>query len=150
MYSEADYRRAEQLIEFLSAEYIAEVPLRIHARGTDAGHGLGGPPFAHEFILWLDAGSNEERLKEKRARQRGEHVTPDHRQRVTRVFRKIRAVAPREYYVLMLVCSKGMNIPEVVTAMNTRAESGGHPERYDERGVTALLMSALDKTSSWY
>lgn len=143
-------KKAVEMIDFLSTEYIGELPIRIHMRGTDDGHGLGGPPFAPEFIRWLDAGSEAEDTKVRRARYRGETAFLDHRQRVTRVFRKIRKVAPREYYVLSLATTKRMSVVQITNAMNDRAEKGGFPERYTVDGVTALLILALDKSEAWY
>lgn len=142
--------KAEELLDFFATEYISELPMRIHMSGTDDGHGLGGPPFAPEFIKWLDAGSKQEDDKLRRARYRGETAFTDHRQRVTRVFRKIRRVAPREYYVLSLAATKRMTVIQITIAMNKRAEEGNFPERYTVEGVTALLILALDKAESWY
>lgn len=143
-------KKAIEMIDFLATEYISELPMRIHMRGTDDGHGLGGPPFAPEFIRWIDAGSKVEDDQIRRARYRGETAFLDHRQRVTRVFRKIRRVAPREYYVLSLATTKRMSVIQITNAMNRRAEKGNFPERYTVDGVTALLILALDKAESWY
>jgi hypothetical protein len=148
--SDEQVRKANELLDFFATEYIGEIPLRIHMRGTDDGHGLGGPPFSPEFIRWIDAGSKQEDDKIRKARYRGDPAFLDHRQRVTRVFRKIRRVAPREYYVLSLAATKGMTVTEISLAMNIRAEELGHPERYTPHGVTALLILALDKAATWY
>jgi hypothetical protein len=136
-FTEADRRRISQLVEFFSDEYLSETPMRIHSMGTDDGHGLGGPPFHPEFVNWLQAGEDSDRKG-------------DHRQRITRVFRKVRRVAPTEWYVLQMVCVQRIDIAHLVTLMNERAEAKGHPERYDAMGVTTLLMAALDKAYKWY
>lgn len=138
--TEETLERLSQWVEFFSTEFVAETPMRIHGRGTDEGHGLGGPPFHPEFLTWLQAGDEREPSRAQR----------DARQRVTRVFRRIRSIAPREYFVLQLVCTRRMNIAEVTDVMNRRAEDGGHPERYTDRDVIALLSSGLDKAVKWY
>lgn len=133
-----DLERLTERVQFYSTEYMAEIPMRIHSRGTDDGHGLGGPPYHPQFEAWLKAGEPNERRVD------------DHRMRVTRAFRKIRQIAPREYFVLQLICAKRMDIVEVTRIMNERAEKGGHPERYTPMVVTVLLSSALDKAEKWY
>lgn len=147
---EAQLRRARELVAFLASEYYEEIPLRIHMRGTDNQSRLGAPPFAPEFIKWLEAGSDDEKYKEKRARQRGDYTRHDHRQRVTRVMREIRRVAPREYFVLSLATMKGMEITQITSVMNERAELRGHDERYTHHDVAALLLLALSKAMAWY
>lgn len=147
---EAQLRRATELVSFLASEYYEEIPLRIHTRGTDNQSRIGAPPFAPEFIKWIDAGSDDERYKDKRARQRGEYTSHDHRQRVTRVMREIRRVAPREYFVLSLATTKAMSVGQIATAMNDRAEQRGLEERYTVNDVTALLLLALSKAVAWY
>lgn len=150
MLTDADKRRITLQVEFFSGELTAEVPRRIHVRGTDDGHGLGGPPFAPEFLSWIDAGSAQEANQERRLAKRGIAKSHDPRQRATRAFRKVRRVAPREYFVLWLVCMKSMSVPTVTQVMNLRSEAGGHPERYTTDDVTLLLQSGLDKASKWY
>lgn len=138
--TEETARRLTHWVEFFSIEYESEIPMRIHASGTDDGHGLGGPPFAPEFLRWLMAGDENERSRERK----------DTRTRITRVFRRIRNVAPREYFVLQLVCSQRMNIPEVTAQMNERALARGLDESYTDQDVVTLLSSALDKAVKWY
>lgn len=145
-YTVADLERMHELVEFFSEEYAGEIPIRIHSRGTDDGHGLGGPPYHPDFVAWLEAGDVKRNGKPTESAKR----LGDHRLRVTRSFRKVRRMAPTEWFVLQLVCVHRLDILQVVEVMNSRAEERNLPERYDARGVTALLSSALDKATKFY
>ena len=145
-YTAADLERMHDLVEFFSAEYSDEIPMRIHSRGTDDGHGLGGPPFHPEFLAWLEAGDIKKNGDPKESAKR----LGDHRLRVTRSFRKVRRMAPTEWFVLQLVCVHRLDVVRVVEVMNERAEQRDFPERYDAKGITTLLASALDKASKFY
>jgi hypothetical protein len=145
-YSESELQRMSDLVEFFSASYADEIPTRIHSRGTDDGHGLGGPPFHPGFLAWLEAGDLYKSGKPKESEKR----RTDHRLRVTRAYRKVRRMAPTEWFVLQLVCVHHLDVQRVTEVMNQRAEDRGLDERYTSLGVTALLASALDKMSKFY
>ena len=145
-YTTADLERMQDLVEFFSATYYEELPTRIHMRGTDDGHGLGGPPFHPEFLAWLEAGAEKKNGDPAESARR----LADHRLRVTRAFRKVRKMAPTEWFVLQLVCIHHLDLVQVVEVMNQRAEQRGFEERYTALGVAALLASALDKAGKFY
>lgn len=145
-YSEAELQRMSDLVDFFASSYADEVPTRIHSRGTDDGHGLGGPPFHPGFLAWLEAGDVRKDGKPRESEKR----LSDHRLRVTRAYRKVRRMAPTEWFVLQLVCVHHLDVVKVTEVMNQRAEDRGLEERYTSLGVTALLASALDKMSKFY
>lgn len=144
--------RANKLVNMFAAEWRMEIPPKIHAYGTDSGHGLGGPAFHPEFINWLgpiphDCSDDECRRERERNNAGRNH---DARTRTTRCFRKIRRMAPREFDVLYLLCVNGYTVDEVAATLTERAIRLMKPERYDRTSVFYLLFSALDKAVKFY
>jgi hypothetical protein len=158
----AEERRVENLLDFFHSELHGEYPMRIHSRDVDDGSKWGAPAFHPQFIRWL--GAEYEHVGRD---QSGVYHPPDGRTRVTRVLRKIRQVAPREYYVLQLVLANGMSVNEATKRMTEReaqrneearseaARKGESPpvvedHVYDYTEVLLLLLAGLDKAYKWY
>jgi hypothetical protein len=141
-------RQTQFWLRYFAEEWVSEVPLRIHTRSTDAGHGLGGPAFHHDFIVWLGqicfcpaciAG-------EKRRQRRN----PDARLKTTKAFRRLRKQAPREFDALYLLVILHVPVEEIAERFNRDAERLGRPERYDTDGVVTLIVLGVEKVRSWW
>lgn len=160
--SPAEERRIENLLDFFHAELHGEYPMRIHSREVDDGSKWGAPAFHPQFIRWLNA--EYEKVGKDGT---GKYHPPDGRTRVTRVLRKIRSVAPREYYVLQLVLSNGMSVNEATKRMTEREAQRNEEARseaqrkglpipqvedhvYGYTEVLLLLLAGLDKAYKWY
>jgi hypothetical protein len=122
-----------------AAEWHSDIPMRIHSRETDRG---GTPAYTHDFARWLtrsdipDAGSYRR--------------NPESRMRVTRAFRALRKIAPREYEVLYRVMVLGESLRGCTEWLNARAIKGGHPERYVIKDTICIIVSGIDKMQHWY
>lgn len=137
-----------------------EAPTRIHAYGTDDGHGLGGPPFHPEFSNWLgqicfcgrraNPDTGEKACPSLELQIRGRRQNSESRQRTTRAFRKLRKVAPREFDALYLMCALRASFWTTLTALNERAERLDKPERYSPDDLMILIVSGVDKVRAWW
>lgn len=150
---EATLRKAAEWIARYQQEWQEEVPMRIHSRGVDAGHGLGAPPFHPEFERYIDASfdSKKEAIHDKKERGRAEFSrnTPQ-AVRLKRAFRRLRKMAPREFDVLYMVVALGHTDISASNELNARAIRLGHPERYTLVSTRLLMLSGLDKIHKWY
>lgn len=134
-----------------------EVPVRLHGYGTDAGHGLGGPPFNPEFEHWLGQICFCGRKYNPKTGEKGcpsmeiqvsRNRNTESRQRTTRAFRKLRKMAPREFDVLYLMCALNASFWTTLTSLNQRAERLGKPT-YTPTDLMILVISGIDKVR-WY
>lgn len=127
------------LAEF-SADWHGTTPLRLHSRDIDAG---GAPELHPEFVAWLQRDN---------VSPRRDGTIPNHhdRYRITTAMRRLRKAAVREYEVVYRVMVTRESIPSVARWLNERAIRGGHPERYREKDVIAILQSGVDKLVEWY
>jgi hypothetical protein len=150
---EKTLRTAAEWIARFQQEWQEEVPMRIHARGVDAGHGLGSPPFHPEFERYIDASfdsSKEERHdKKERGRADFSRNTPQ-AVRLKRAFRRLRKMAPREFDALYMVVALGHTDVSAANELTLRAIRLGHPERYSLLETRLLILSGLDKIQKWY
>ena len=136
-----------------------ETPIRIHAYGTDDGHGLGGPPFHPEFETWLgqicfcgrkfnpETGEKGCPSMELQIARNKNHES---RRRTTRAFRKLRKVAPREFDALYLMCALQVSFWDTLRSLNDRAERLDKPERYTPSDLMVLIVSGIDKVRHYY
>lgn len=147
-------------IQEFRQDWVRETPLKMHAYGTDDGHGLGGPPFHPEFENWLgqicfcgrkyNAITGEKgcpSLELQMSRRQSNSLA---RQRTTRAFRKLRKVAPREFDALYLMCALQASFWTTLNALNERAERLDKPERYTPSDLMVLIVSGIDKVRHYY
>jgi hypothetical protein len=120
---------------FLSEEWLrdfADAPTRIH---TNAVADDGTPQWQRAFTQWIDGGG-----------------TPDDiaRQRTTKVMRKLRRTAPREYEVLYRAMVAGESFEQITAWLNERAlrngieRPGGRAEGYRLKDSVALFVAGVD------
>ena len=138
--SAAEQRRVENLLDFFHAELQGEYPTRIHSRDIDDGSQWGAPAYHPTFIRWLNA--------EYPRLEHGERS--DGRTRITRALRRVRKVAPREYFVLSLILANGMTLNEAQARMNEREMQRDSEDRYTNETMLLLLLAGLDKLYKWY
>jgi len=156
--TEDEVRKTQHWLGQWAKDYRGEIPTRIHASGHGQHFGLGAsPPFAPEFVNYIGRLNCKDPhckkcLEDLPVYLEGEEYRARHsdeRTRVTRAFRKLRRAAPLEFDVLYLAVMHGLDISQIATSLTTRAEKGGHPERYDIAAVTLLAVSGVDKVAAW-
>lgn len=142
----SDLQQTAQWLQFFADEWMNEVPLNVHSRAVDDGHGLGGLAFHADFIRWLGpiCKCNTCIQEEKKRRN------SDSRTRTTKAFRKLRKVAPREFDVLYSLCVLRNSINGTAEFLTARAIRLDKPERYNRAGVLLLAISGVDKLRSYY
>jgi hypothetical protein len=141
-----------------------EIPIRIHDHGTDAGHGLGGPPLHPKFIAYLksagacfcdefDVDGNprphvcDRRFEETGARFR-ESQKQSHPHRLKRALRQVKLVAPYDqYHLVYLMVSRGRTMDEAAEQINTvRVTRGGEP--YSTQDIVIMMIAGFDLLSA--
>jgi hypothetical protein len=147
-------------IQEFREDWVSEVPLKMHAYGTDDGHGLGGPPFHPEFEHWLgqicfcgrkfNPATGEPGCPSLELQMTKRRTNTASRQRTTRAFRKLRKVAPREFDALYLMCALQASFWATLEALNLRAERLDKPERYEPADLMVLIVSGIDKVRHYY
>ena len=142
----SDLQQTAQWLQFFADEWMGEVPLNIHARAVDDGHGLGSPAFHADFIRWLGPICSCPACFETDKRRRNS----DSRTRATKSFRKLRKVAPREFDVLYSLCVLRNSINGTADFLTERAIRLEKPERYNRAAVLLLAISGVDKLRSYY
>ena len=135
---EAEVERLSQRMWRMLArggDYVSEIPYAIHERGTDSGHGLGGPAFHPAFISYLVAagvcmcpetkpdGTPQPHYCDRRfegtARMRpSRHET--HPRRLKRAFRQLRLLAPYDqYHACYLITARSRTFAQAQEQVNT-------------------------------
>ncbi len=142
----SDLQQCAQWLQFFADEWMGEVPLNIHSRAVDDGHGLGSPAFHADFIRWVGPICTCPSCFESDKKRRNS----DSRTRATKAFRKLRKVAPREFDVLYSLCVLRNSINGTAEFLNGRAIRLDKPERYSRTGVLFLAISGVDKLRSYY
>ena len=145
--------------------YVAEIPMRLHEPGTDAGHGLGGPPLHPKLIAYLrDAGvcfcdetwpdgkprphACDRRFENAPARFRPS-MKQTHPRRLKRALRQLRLIAPLEFDPVYLMLARGRSWTEAMTDINERLVAAQRPP-YTETDFTLLCIAGFDKlTACW-
>jgi hypothetical protein len=120
-----------------AADWHGATPLRLHSRDIDPG---GAPELHPEFMAWLT----------REARLDGTTPNAPSQYRIKSAMRRLRKAAVREYEVVYRVMVLREPIPSVASWLNERAIRGGHPERYREKDVVAIVQSGVDKLIEWY
>lgn len=164
---EAEARRLnEQVMRMLwRGGYVSEAPVRIHDRGTDSGHGLGGPPLHPRFVAWLrDAGvcfcdetdalgRPRQHVCDKRFGDRQvqfrESRREAHPRRLKRALRQLRLVCPAEFDVVFLMVARGLAWEAAMARINDgRTARGLDP--YSKEDFVVLMVSGFSKlVAAW-
>lgn len=116
---------------FLGAEWIKDFPDRLH----DAGLSGDGTPqrWSADFEKWIEGATSE-----------------GNRGRTTRVMRRLRRVAPREFEVMYRAMVLGQGFGEITEWLNERAVKNriplpaGRSEHYRLKDAVALFIAGVD------
>jgi len=143
-----------------NAAFINEVPLRMHERGTDSGHGLGGPAFHPKLLAYLkDAGvclcdetwpdgrprthSCDRRFKDAPVQLRPSKFQ-NHPRRLKRALRQLRLISPVEFDPIYLMIARGRTWHEARDQINTTRLTRGQ-DPHSEADFTVLTIAGFDK-----
>ena len=130
---------------WFASDWRAEAPLRIHS----AELGLDGCPRWHpDFEKWLT------REEVRRSNRRN----GDQRLRTTKVMRRLRRVAVREYEVLYRILVLGERLQETTRWLNERATRNDIPfpahrptgPHYTERDALALIVAGIGYAKEYW
>lgn len=139
--------------------YVSEVPLRLHERGPDNGHGLGGPGFHPKFVAYLkDAGvcfceplpDGKERphVCDRRFADRPARFMvskfQNHPRRLRRALRQLRLVAPVEFDPVYLMIARGRSWHQALDQINGGRSARGQ-EPYSEAEFVVLSVAGFSK-----
>lgn len=124
---------------YFANDWKAEVPTRIHSSEIADD---GSPQWHPDFVRWL-TGDHTRRIQGKR--------NSEQRLRTTKVMRRLRRVAVREYEVLYRVLVLGERLEDTTRWLNARAERNGIPPpahrpngpHYVEKDALALLVAGI-------
>lgn len=116
---------------FLGAEWVKDFPDRLHDGGLT---GDGTPQrWSHDMSVWLEGAADE-----------------GNRGRTTRVMRKLRRVAPREYEVMYQAMVLGQDFQQITEWLNARALRNliplpeGRVAHYRMKDAVALFIAGVD------
>lgn len=146
-------------------DYVSEVPYAIHERGTDIGHGLGGPAFHPRFLAYLkDAGVCLcpetkpdgtpqphfcDRRFEGQARFR-EARKESHPRRLKRAFRQLRLLAPYDqYHLVFLVVGRSWTFAQAMDRVNAARLARGEDAMTQEDAALVLVTGVDLLQASW-
>lgn len=144
----------------------SEVPLRLHDHGTDAGHGLGGPPLHPKLIAYLrDAGACfcdefdvdgnprphicDRRFEDAPARFRPSRQQ-SHPRRLKRALRQVRLMVPYDqYHLVYLMVSRGRSMEQAAEQVNSARMTHGL-DPYTEEDIVVMMIAGFDLlTAAW-
>jgi len=134
-YPDETIRQTAQWADWLSTDWRLEVPDRIHSSEIADD---GAPQWHHEFAKWLT-----------RSEARPPRNTEE-RLRTTKVMRRLRRVAVREYEVLYRTLLLGEPLEETTTWLNERAKRNniplpeGQAVHYRKKDTLALFIAGVD------
>jgi hypothetical protein len=135
----------------------SEVPLRIHDRGADQGHGLGSPPFSAAFERYLRAAGacfcepieggpahrypctiGSEPIRFVASKRKA------HPQRLKRALRQLRGIDPHSFDITFLIAARGMTFDQASARINAgRYAAGQEPFSRTDFVVFAINGFAL-------
>ena len=130
----ADIQRTERWGAYFAETWVNESPLRIHSSAVADD---GSPQWSPGFERWLTM--EEGRRGERR---------PEEQLRTSRVMRRLRRAAIREYEVMYRVLVLHETVPQATAWLNARAADHGIPlpsgrsVHYREKDTAALLIAA--------
>jgi hypothetical protein len=163
---ESEVRRVTRDVGHLlnQSQYMAETPIRIHERGVDSGHGLGGPPFHPGFLSWLrdggscvcephpDTGSLTHQWSCDRNPGTPRFKTSTrraHPRRLKRALRQLRSICKAEFDIVWLILGRSHSYEQAQGVINDdRQRKGLDP--YTEEEFAVLTISGLDKINAAY
>jgi hypothetical protein len=125
--------------ETFRADWIGEVPERIHSREVDAG---GAPQWHPDFENWIC--SAERTIPETRLR------SSDHKIRTTRAIRRLRRESVREFEVLYRTMVLGEPVRDTARWLSERAERNNKTDRYTVEDVLVMVVAGVDKVRAWW
>ncbi len=136
-YSDNTMRQTAHWAEWFATDWKSEYPTRIHS--TDIA-GDGSPEWHPDFAKWLTRSGGQ-------GRRNGEQ-----RLRTTRVMRRLRRVAVREYEVLYRILVLGERLEETTRWLNERARRNAIPfpphrptgPHYMDRDTLAIFIAGID------
>ena len=142
-YSDETMRQAAWWATWLAQDWRADYPLHIHSHAVAIDGSLDWHP---DFARWMARTSGKGQRNH------------DQRLRTTKVMRKLRAHAVREYEVLYRVLIQGERFSEVTKWLNERAERNNidYPEHrpdgphYTERDTIALFIAGVDYARTFW
>ena len=145
--------------------YTAEVPFAIHERGTDSGHGLGGPAFHPAFLSYLSAagvclcpetrpdGSPQPHYCDRRFEGTARFREPKretHPRRLKRAFRQLRLLAPYDqYHIVFLVVARGRSFPQALDQVNAARLARGEDVLTQQDAAIMLVAGTSLLTAAW-
>ena len=135
-YSETVLAQTAHWAQWFSADWRQEVPTRIHSSDVAAD---GTPEWHPDFAKWI-------------TRDEPRRRNDDQRLRTTKVMRRLRRLAVREYEVCYRVLVHGERLEETTRWLNERAQRNGIPfppyrpagPHYVEKDALALFICAID------
>ena len=146
-------------------DYAGEVPMAIHERATDSGHGLGGPAFHPRFLSYLrdsgaclcepewPDGTPRPHACDRRfagsARFR-EPKRETHPRRLKRAFRQLRLLAPRDQHdMAFLVVARGLPFPDALAHVNAKRLARGEAEMTQQDAAVFLIAGVSLLEEAW-
>ncbi len=145
--------------------YAGEVPYSIHERGTDSGHGLGGPAFHPRFLAYLkDAGvclcpetkpdgTPQPHFCDRRFEGSARFVEPrrqTHPRRLKRAFRQLRLLAPYdEYHIVYLIVARGRTLAQAAEQVSGARLARGEDALTTEDAALMWICGADLLSSAW-
>lgn len=132
-------RQTAYWASFFARDWKSDFPIRIHSSAVAED---GAPQWHPDFEKWLTTD------RPKRLR----HPDPRQRLRTTRVMRRLRRTAVREYEVLYRVLVLNEPLEETTRWLNQRAERNGVPypahrpdgPHYVHKDTLALVIAGID------
>jgi hypothetical protein len=133
----------------------SEAPYRLHDRGTDSGHGLGGPPLSQPFIAYIgqlctcgrkrdEDDPNDHGCSPAGAVFFRPSDRKSHPRRLKRALRKLRSIAPAEYDAVFLMTLRDFTWHEARERINAgRVLHRQHP--YSEAEFVILTVAGTSK-----
>jgi len=142
-YSDEVMQRTAYWANQLGSDWQREMPIRIHSSDIAAD---GSPEWHPDFAKWM-----------MKAEGRWGKNT-DQRLRTTRVMRRLRRVAVREYEVLYRVLVLHERLEETTIWLNDRAERNNIPfpphrpggPHYIQKDALALFICGIEFASTFY
>ena len=157
--SEADLARTRHWLGEFARDWIGEVPMRIHKKDHD---GMGSPEFSDEFVGYIGELTCKvdtcmicvDRKAAPKQYLTSEAYRLQHRaqarNRTTKAIRRLRRIAPLEFDVLYLIVMHGLSVSQVAEKLTERSRTRGLDETFDVPSVLILVVSGVEKTSSWW
>ena len=137
-YSETVLAQTAHWAQWFSADWRQEVPTRIHSSDIAVD---GGPEWHPDFMKWI--------TRDEHPRGRN---NDDNRLRTTKVMRRLRHLAVREYEICFRILVHGERIPDTTRWLNERAVRNNIPfpphrpegPHYTEKDTVALFICGID------